>query len=55
MNHNAPLSAPPRRARRIVILGLAILAVACAAFVVRRPLMMAAPSCMAGTNPTSHR
>jgi len=48
MNHNAPLSAPPRRARRIVILGLAILAVACAAFVVRRPLMMAAPSCMAG-------
>ena len=48
MNHNAPLSAPPRRARRIVLLGLLILGVACAAFVVRRPLMMSAPSCMAG-------
>jgi hypothetical protein len=48
MNHNASLSAPPRRARRIVLLGLAILGVAGAAFVVRRPLMMSAPSCMAG-------
>ncbi|WP_371650924.1 VanZ family protein [Streptomyces mirabilis] len=48
MNHNASLSAPPRRARRIVLLSLAILAIASAAFVVRRPLMMSAPMCMAG-------
>ncbi|MEU2978840.1 VanZ family protein [Streptomyces hirsutus] len=48
MNHNAPLSAPPRRTRGIVLLGLAILGVASAAFVVRRPLMMSAPMCMAG-------
>lgn len=48
MNHNASLSAPPRRTRGIVLLGLAILGVAGAAFVVRRPLMMSAPMCMAG-------
>ncbi|GAA4250152.1 VanZ family protein [Dactylosporangium darangshiense] len=48
MNHDASLSAPPRRTRTIVLLGLAILGVASAAFVVRRPLMMAAPACMAG-------
>ncbi|MEV8533898.1 VanZ family protein [Streptomyces sp. NPDC051211] len=48
MNHNASLSAPPSRTRRIVLLSLSILAVASAAFVVRRPLMMAAPMCMAG-------
>lgn len=48
MNHNASLAAPPRRARRIVLLGLAILGMASAAFVVRGPLMMAAPMCMAG-------
>ncbi|MFD3696216.1 VanZ family protein [Streptomyces sp. NPDC058646] len=48
MNHHAPRSAPPRRTRRIVLLGLAVLAVAGAAFLVRRPLMMAAPMCMAG-------
>lgn len=48
MNHNAALSAPPRGTRRIVLLGLAILGVASAAFVVRRPLMMSAPMCMAG-------
>lgn len=48
MNHNASLSAPPRRTRRVVLLGLAILGVASAAFVVRGPLMMAAPKCMAG-------
>ncbi|MEU8909225.1 VanZ family protein [Streptomyces mirabilis] len=48
MNHNASLSAPPRRARRIVLLSLAILGIASAAFVVRRPLMMSAPMCMAG-------
>ncbi|MFD8930079.1 VanZ family protein [Streptomyces mirabilis] len=48
MNHNASLSALPRRARRVVLLSLAILGIASAAFVVRRPLMMSAPMCMAG-------
>jgi VanZ like family len=48
MNHNASLSAPPRHTRRIVLLGLAILGIASAAFAVRRPLMMSAPMCMAG-------
>ncbi|HEY9368829.1 VanZ family protein [Streptomyces sp.] len=48
MNHNATLSAPPRRTRRIVLLSLAILGVACALFVVRGPLMMSAPRCVAG-------
>ncbi|MEU4214430.1 hypothetical protein [Actinoplanes sp. NPDC026623] len=38
MSHNPPRSAPPR----IVLLSLAILGVAGAAFVVRRPLMMSA-------------
>lgn len=48
MKHDAPLPAPPGRTRRIVLLGLAILGVACAVFVVRRPLMMSAPACLAG-------
>ncbi|MED7824128.1 VanZ family protein [Streptomyces chiangmaiensis] len=48
MNHSASLSAPPRRTRRIVLLSLAILGMASAAFVVRRALMMSAPRCMAG-------
>ena len=48
MNHNASRSEPLRRARQITLLGLAILGLASAAFVVRRPLMMSAPSCMAG-------
>ncbi|MFC9293730.1 VanZ family protein [Streptomyces sp. NPDC057011] len=48
MNHNASLSAPPRRARRFVLLGLAVLGVGGGVFVVRGPLMMAAPRCMAG-------
>jgi hypothetical protein len=48
MNHNASLSAPRRRTRRIVLLSLAILGLASAVFVVRRPLMMSAPMCMAG-------
>ncbi|MFF4689863.1 VanZ family protein [Streptomyces sp. NPDC001307] len=46
MNHNASLSAPPRRTRRIVLLSLAILGMASAVYVVRRPLMMSAPMCM---------
>ncbi|MGW6979291.1 VanZ family protein [Streptomyces sp. NPDC054932] len=48
MNHDASPSAPPRRTRRIVLIGLAILATASAAFLVRRPLLMSAPRCMAG-------
>jgi len=45
MNHSAP---PPGRTRRIVLLGLAVLGMVGAAFVVRGPLLMAAPMCMAG-------
>jgi hypothetical protein len=48
MNHSESLSATSRRTRRIVLLSLAILGMACAAFVVRRPLLMSAPRCMAG-------
>ncbi|MET9683399.1 VanZ family protein [Streptomyces coeruleorubidus] len=48
MNDSASLSAPPRRTRGIVLLILAVLGMASAAFVVRRPLMMSAPMCMAG-------
>lgn len=48
MNHRASRSAPPRRTRRIVLVSLAILGLAGVAFVVRRPLMMSAPQCMAG-------
>ncbi|MFJ8536115.1 VanZ family protein [Streptomyces sp. NPDC093591] len=48
MNHDASLSAPPDRARRMVFLGLVILGVVSAVFVVRGPLMMAAPRCTAG-------
>ncbi|MFG2987923.1 VanZ family protein [Streptomyces sp. NPDC048257] len=48
MNHNAPLSAPPRRTRGIVLIGLAVLGAASALYVVRMPLMMSAPTCRAG-------
>lgn len=48
MKSDTPLSAVPRRPRRIVCAGLAALAVASAVFIVRRPLMMSAPVCMAG-------
>ncbi|MFK0050163.1 hypothetical protein ACIQU4_39890 [Streptomyces sp. NPDC090741] len=51
MNHDAPPpapSAPPRRARRTVLLGLAVLGLARAPFAVRGPLMMSAPRCTAG-------
>jgi D-alanyl-D-alanine carboxypeptidase len=44
MNHRASLSAPARRTRTIVLVGLAILCVAIAAFVVRRPPVASAPS-----------
>jgi hypothetical protein len=48
MTQSASPSAPPGRARRIVLVALVVLALAGAAFVVRRPLLMAAPTCMAG-------
>jgi VanZ like family len=41
-------SSRPRRRRRFALLAVAALAVASAAFVVRRPLMMSAPACSAG-------
>ncbi|MEU6271965.1 VanZ family protein [Streptomyces populi] len=47
MSHDASSSAP-RRVLRAVFLSLAVLGVAGALFVIRRPLMMSAPSCMAG-------
>lgn len=48
MNHDASRPEPLRRALRITLLGLAIVGLASAAFVVRRPLRMSAPACMAG-------
>ncbi|GAB7106839.1 hypothetical protein JCM4814A_51530 [Streptomyces phaeofaciens JCM 4814] len=48
MNRDASLSAPLRRTRGIVLLILATLGMAGALFVVRGPLMMSAPRCMAG-------
>ena len=51
MNHSASPPAPTRRTRRtgtIVVVSLAILGVAGVAFLVRRPLLMAAPACLAG-------
>ncbi|MGC4982554.1 VanZ family protein [Streptomyces sp. DT193] len=48
MSHEAPLSAPPRRTRGIVLVSLAVLGLAGALFVIRGPLMMSAPRCMAG-------
>ncbi|MFE5482173.1 VanZ family protein [Streptomyces sp. NPDC056527] len=48
MNLDASVSAPPRRTRKVVLLCLAVLGFASALFVVRGPLMMSAPRCMAG-------
>ncbi|MFF8605487.1 VanZ family protein [Streptomyces sp. NPDC015346] len=49
MSHNPFPSPPPgRRTRGIVPLGLAIVGVAAAAYVLRRPLMMSAPMCVSG-------
>ncbi|MFD3327079.1 VanZ family protein [Streptomyces sp. NPDC058701] len=48
MNLDPTPSAPPRRTRTIVFLGLAVLGLAGAVLAVRRPLMMSAPMCMAG-------
>jgi D-alanyl-D-alanine carboxypeptidase len=44
MDHRASLSAPARRTRTIVIVGLAILGVAIASFVVQRSFVASAPS-----------
>ncbi|TXS44332.1 VanZ family protein [Streptomyces sp. OR43] len=48
MTHTTTPPAPPRRVRGIVLTGLAVLALAAAAFPMRRMLWMAAPRCMAG-------
>ena len=48
MNQSASPPAPHQRTRRIMLLSLAFLGLAGAAFAVRRPLMMSAPSCLAG-------
>ncbi|MFD9082588.1 VanZ family protein [Streptomyces erythrochromogenes] len=48
MNHDASLPPPSRRTRGILLLGPAVLGLAGAAFVLRKPLMMSAPTCMAG-------
>ncbi|MFD5910668.1 VanZ family protein [Streptomyces massasporeus] len=48
MTHHTSLPSPPGRTRGIVLLVLAILGLAGAVFVVRRPLMMSAPACMSG-------
>ncbi|MFF7489381.1 VanZ family protein [Streptomyces luteogriseus] len=48
MTHNAFPPSPSRRTRSVVLLVLASLGLAGAVFVVRRPLMMSAPACMAG-------
>ncbi|MER7681007.1 VanZ family protein [Streptomyces sp. NPDC096934] len=48
MNPNASPSARPHRTRGIVLLTLAVLGLAGAGFVLRRPLTMSAPMCAAG-------
>ncbi|MDT0388783.1 VanZ family protein [Streptomyces dubilierae] len=48
MKSDAPRSAALRRTRQVVVPVLAILGVAGVAFVLRRPLLMPAPACMAG-------
>ncbi|MER5574590.1 VanZ family protein [Streptomyces massasporeus] len=48
MSHNASPPSPTRRTRGIMLLVLAILGLAGAVFVLRRPLMMSAPACVAG-------
>ncbi|MEU6298184.1 VanZ family protein [Streptomyces erythrochromogenes] len=48
MNDDALLPRPPRRTRGLLLLGLATLALAGAAFVLRGPLLMSAPTCLAG-------
>ncbi|MGA5197689.1 VanZ family protein [Streptomyces exfoliatus] len=50
MNHTAspPAPTPSRRTLRIVLVGLVVLGLAGGLFVIRRPLLMSAPRCLAG-------
>ncbi|MFE7099812.1 VanZ family protein [Streptomyces erythrochromogenes] len=48
MNHDPRLPPPPRRTRGLLLLGPAALVLAGAAFFLRKPLMMSAPTCLAG-------
>ncbi|WP_328468367.1 VanZ family protein [Actinoplanes sp. NBC_00393] len=48
MNSSASLSAPPRRTRRIALVSLAVLGALGVAYILRRPLLMSAPRCLAG-------
>jgi VanZ like protein len=48
MKRSASLSTPPGRTRGLVHAGMAVLGLAVAVFAVRRPLMMSAPTCLAG-------
>lgn len=48
MNRSSSPSVAPRRTRRIVLVGLAIVGLAGGALLLRRPLLMAAPACLAG-------
>ncbi|WP_169946782.1 VanZ family protein [Microbispora sp. H11081] len=48
MHHSESLPAPSRRTRGIMLAGLVVLALAGLAYVVRRPLLMAAPTCLSG-------
>ncbi len=48
VNHTPTPSAPHRRALRIVLVVLVVLALASGAFALRRMLLMAAPVCLAG-------
>ncbi|MGP3690268.1 VanZ family protein [Streptomyces sp. IBSNAI002] len=48
MNHNASPPSPTRRALGILLVGLAVLGIAGSAYVLRMPLMMSVPACMAG-------
>ncbi|MFC9595328.1 VanZ family protein [Streptomyces sp. NPDC056944] len=48
MNLHTPTPAPPRRTCRTVAVGLALLTLAGAGYVLQGPLLMAAPRCVAG-------
>jgi VanZ like protein len=48
MNHNPSPPTPSRRTRGLLPLGLAVLGASGVAYVLRRPLMMSAPRCLAG-------
>jgi glycopeptide antibiotics resistance protein len=48
MSHHPSRSELPHRTHRIILVSLAVLAAASAVYAVRRPLLMAAPTCLAG-------